>query len=260
MGKIHPSALIDPKAQIGENVDIGAFSTINEDVIIGDNVKIGTGAFIDSGTRLAANCQVGHYSVLGVPPQDLKFKNEKTYLEIGENTIIREFSTLHRGTTYHYKSAIGKNCFIMTYVHVAHDCLIGDNVIIANAVNMGGHVEIDSFATIGGLTAIHQFVKIGQHAFVGGGLRVNKDIPPYIRVMGDPVRYGGTNYIGLERKGFSKESILEIKRAYRMIYQSNDTVSEATGRIKKELKSLPEIQQIVDFIHRSERGILRGQA
>ncbi|UCF65008.1 MAG: acyl-ACP--UDP-N-acetylglucosamine O-acyltransferase [bacterium] len=260
MGKIHPSALIDPKAQIGENVDIGAFSTINEDVIIGDNVKIGTGAYIDSGTRLAVNCQVGHYSVLGVPPQDLKFKNEKTYLEIGENTIIREFSTLHRGTTYHYKSAIGKNCFIMTYVHVAHDCLIGDNVIIANAVNMGGHVEIDSYATIGGLTAIHQFVKIGQHAFVGGGLRVNKDIPPYIRVMGDPVRYGGTNFIGLERKGFSKESILEIKRAYRMIYQSNDTVSEATDRIKKELKSLPEIQQIVDFIHRSERGILRGQA
>jgi len=259
LGKFHPTAIIDPKAQIGENVDIGAFATVNEDVIIGDNVSIGTGAYLDSGTRLASNCKVGHYSVLGVAPQDLKFKNEKTYLEIGENTIIREFTTLHRGTTYHYKSAIGKNCFIMTYVHVAHDCLIGDNVIIANAVNMGGHVEIDSHATIGGLTAIHQFVKIGQHAFVGGGLRIKKDVPPFIRVMGEPARYGGTNYIGLERKGFSKETILEIKRAYRMIFRSSDTVREAAERITKELQPLPEIQQIIDFIHRSDRGILRGQ-
>ncbi|UCE07534.1 MAG: acyl-ACP--UDP-N-acetylglucosamine O-acyltransferase [bacterium] len=259
MGKIHPTAIVDPKAQIGENVEIGAFSTINQDVIIGDNVSIGTGTYVDSGTRISSNCKVGHYSLLGLAPQDLKYKNEKTYLEIGEGTIVREFSTLHRGTTYHYKSVIGKNCFIMTYVHIAHDCLIGDNVIIANAVNMGGHVEIDSHATVGGLTAIHQFIKIGQHAFVGGGLRINKDIPPYIRVMGDPARYGGTNYVGLERKGFSKETILEIKRAYRFIYQSSDTVSEAAKRIKKELQSLPEIQQILEFINRSDRGIIRGQ-
>jgi UDP-N-acetylglucosamine acyltransferase len=258
LGKIHPSAIIDPKAHIGKNVDIGAFSTVNDDVIIGDNVVIGTGAYIDSGTRLAANCKVGHYSVLGIAPQDLKFKDEKTYLEVGEGTVIREFSSLNRGTTYHYKSVIGKNCFIMTYVHVAHDCLIGDDVIIANAVNMGGHVEIDSHATVGGLTAIHQFVKIGQHAFVGGGLRINKDIPPYIRVMGEPARYGGTNHIGLERKGFSKEVILEIKRAYKFIYQSSDTVAEASERIKKELQSGPEIQQIIEFLKRSERGIVRG--
>jgi len=259
LANIHPSAIIDPNAQIGENVNIGAFSTVNDDVIIGDNVIIGTGSYIDSGTRLASNCQVGHYSILGIAPQDLKFKDEKTYLEIGEGTIIREFSTLHRGTTYHYKSVVGKNCFIMTYVHIAHDCIIGDNVIIANAVNMGGHVEIDSHVTVGGLTAIHQFVKIGQHAFVGGGLRINKDIPPYIRVMGEPARYGGTNYIGLERKGFNKEVILEIKRAYRFIYQSSDTVSEASERIKTELKSFPEIREVLEFLKRSERGIIRGQ-
>ena len=258
MGKIHPSAIIDPKAQIGKNVDIGAFSTVNDDVIIGDNVVIGTGAFIDSGTRLASNCKVGHYSILGNAPQDLKYKDEKTYLEVGEGTIIREFSTLNRGTTYHYKSVIGKNCFIMTYVHIAHDCLIGDNVIIANAVNMGGHVEIDSHAIVGGLTAIHQFTKIGQHAFVGGGLRINKDIPPYIRVAGDPARYAGTNFVGLERKGFSKEVILEIKRAYRFIYQSSDTVAEASERIKKDLQSYPEIQELLEFLKRSERGIIRG--
>jgi UDP-N-acetylglucosamine acyltransferase len=255
---IHPTAQVDPKAQLGENVEIGPFSTVKEDVIIGDQSSIGTGAVLDSGTRLGKNCQVGHYSVLGVPPQDLKYKNEKTYLEIGEGTIIREFSSLHRGTTYHYKTVIGKNCFIMTYVHVAHDCLIGDNVIIANAVNMGGHVEIDSFASVGGLTAIHQFIKIGQHSFVGGGLRVNKDIPPYIKVMGEPIRYGGTNSIGLERKGFSKEVILEIKRAYRIIFQSEHTMAEASDVIQKELKPFDEIKLIVEFIKRSDRGLLRG--
>jgi UDP-N-acetylglucosamine acyltransferase len=256
--KIHSTTLIDPKAQLGKNVEIGPFSTIKEDVIIGDNSVIGTGAFLDSGTHLGKNCQVGHYSLLGLPPQDLKYKNEKTFLEIGDGTIIREFASLHRGTTYHYKTSIGKNCFIMTYVHVAHDCLIGDNVILANAVNMGGHVEIDSFASVGGLTAIHQFVKIGQHSFVGGGLRINKDIPPFIKVMGEPIRYGGTNSIGLERKGFSKEVIMEIKRAYRIIFKSEHTMSEAAAAIQKELKSFDEIKLIVEFIKRSDRGLLRG--
>jgi len=256
--KIHSTALVDPKSQLGENVEIGPFTTIKEDVIIGDNSVIGTGVFLDSGTHLGKNCQVGHYSLLGLPPQDLKYKNEKTFLEIGDGTIIREFSSLHRGTTFHYKTAIGKNCFIMTYVHVAHDCLIGDNVILANVVNMGGHVEIDSYASVGGLTAIHQFVKIGQHAFVGGGLRVNKDIPPFIKVMGEPIRYGGTNSIGLERKGFSKEVVMEIKRAYRIIYQSEYTMAEAAAAIQKELKPFDEIKSIVDFIKRSDRGLLRG--
>lgn len=258
MVKIHPTALVDPKAQLGENVEIGPHATVQEDVIIGDGAIIGTGAILDSGTRLGANCQVGHYSILGIAPQDLKYKNEKTYLEIGDNTIVREFSTLHRGTTFHYRTTIGKNCFLMTYVHVAHDCIIADNVIIANAVNMGGHVEIDSHVTIGGLTAIHQFVKIGTQAFVGGGLRVNKDIPPYIRVMGEPIRYGGTNHVGLERKGFSPEIILEIKRAYKLIYQTPYTVAEAAGHIEKELKNCDEIKTILEFIKRSDRGLLRG--
>jgi len=256
--KIHPTAIVDPKAQLGENVEIGPFSTIKDDVIIGDQSVVGQGVFVDSGTRLGKNCQVGHYSTLGVPPQDLKYKNEKTYLEIGEGTIIREYASLHRGTTYHYKTTIGKNCFIMTYVHVAHDCQIGDNVILANGVNMGGHVEIDSFASIGGLTAIHQFVKIGQYSFVGGGLRVNKDVPPFIKVMGEPIRFGGINGIGLERKGFSKEVLLDIKRAYRLIYQTSYTMAEAAAAIQKELPPRPELQLIVDFIQRSDRGLLRG--
>jgi UDP-N-acetylglucosamine acyltransferase len=249
---------VDPKAELGENVVVGPFSNIHEDVIVGNKVTIGTGCVLDSGTRIADKCQIGHYSILGIAPQDLKYRNEKTFLEIGEGTIVREFSTLHRGTTYHYKSAIGKNCFIMTYVHVAHDCIIGDNVIIANAVNMGGHVEIDANATIGGLTAIHQFTKIGQHAFVGGGLRINKDIPPFIRVMGEPIRYGGTNHVGLERKGFSKEVILEIKRAYKILFQSDILISDAKNQIEKQLHPFPEIKLILEFIERSDRGLLRG--
>ena len=258
MVDIHPTAIVDSKAQLGENVVIGPYTTIKADVIIGDKVTVGSGAILDSGTRIDRKCQIGHYSVLGIAPQDLKYRNEKTTLEIGEGTIVREFATLHRGTTYHNKSTIGKNCFIMTYVHVAHDCIIGDNVIIANAVNMGGHVEIDANATIGGLTAIHQFTKIGQHAFVGGGLRINKDIPPFIRVMGEPIRYGGTNHIGLERKGFSKEAILEIKRAYKILFQSDLLIAEASEKIKNELQQLPEIKLILEFIQRSDRGLLRG--
>jgi len=255
---IHQTAIVDPKSQLGENIEIGAYSTIKGDVIVGDGVTIGTGAYLDNGTRIGKNCAIGHYAMIGVQPQDVKYKNEKTYLEIGDGTIVREFVSLHRGTTYHYKTVVGKKCFIMTYAHVAHDCIIGDNTIIANAVNMGGHVEIDENVTIGGLTAIHQFVKIGKYAFVGGGLRVRKDVPPYIRAGGEPIHFSGTNYIGLERKGFSKEVILEIKRAYRLIYQSKYTVSEAVKVIEKELKNYDEVKEIIAFIGRSDRGLIRG--
>jgi UDP-N-acetylglucosamine acyltransferase len=258
LGKIHPTAIIDPKAELGSNVEIGSFVNIKHEVHIDDGVTIGTGAYLDSGTRIGKNCNIGHYAMLGLKPQDLKFKDEKTYLEIGDGTTIREFSTLHRGTSHSYKTVIGKNCFLMTYVHVAHDCIIGNDVIIANAVNMGGHVEIDQYATVGGLTALHQFIKIGQYSFIGGGLRLTKDVPPFIRAMGEPIRYGGTNFIGLERKGISKDVILEIKRAYRIIYQSSHTMNEAVKIIKDELHPYDEINSILNFIERSDRGLIRG--
>ncbi|GAB4372040.1 MAG: acyl-ACP--UDP-N-acetylglucosamine O-acyltransferase [Calditrichia bacterium] len=258
MVKIHPTVILDPAAQLGENVEVDAFTIIKGDVIVGDGTKIGTGSYLDDGTRIGRNCQIGHRVFLGNPPQDLKYAGEKTYLEIGDGTVIREFCTLNRGTTYHYKTVVGKNCFIMTYVHIAHDCIIGDNVIIANAVNLAGHVEIHSHATIGGMTPIHQFVKVGQHAFVGGGLRVSKDVPPFIRAMGEPLRYGGTNFVGLQRKGFSREVILEIKRAYDLIYHSKYTVTEAVQVIAEKLQPFEEIKLICDFIKNSERGIIRG--
>ena len=258
MTSIHQTAILDPNAQVGNDVEIGPYTIIKDDVIIGDDTIIGTGAFLDSGARIGKKCSIGHYAVLGNPPQDLKYAGEKTYLEIGENTTIREFATLNRGTTYHYKTTVGSNCFIMTYAHVAHDCIIGDNCIIANAVNMGGHVEIEQDASVGGGTVIHQFVKIGQHAFIGGGLRVTKDVPPFIRAMGEPVQYGGTNFIGLERKGYSKETILEIKRAYKIIYHDASTRAEAIKMIQEKLQPLSEIQSIIDFILKSDRGLIRG--
>lgn len=258
MAKIHPTAIVDPKAELAENVEIGPFSIIEGDVMIDDGSRIQSHSLIASGTRLGKNIFVGKGAVLGTPPQDLKFKNEKTFLEVGDNTVIREFATLNRGTSYSYKTIVGKNCFLMAYIHIAHDCIIGNNVILSNAVNMAGHVIIEDYVSIGGLSAIHQFVRLGQHCFAGGGLKISKDVPPYVLSMGEPIRYGGTNYVGLSRRGFSEDVILEIKRAYKLIYKSELTVSDAIKEIEEKLKPLPEIKIIVEFVKKSERGIIRG--
>lgn len=258
MATIHPTAIVDTKAELADNVEVGPYSIIEGDVMIAEGTKIQSHALIASGTRLGKNIFVGKGAVLGTKPQDLKFKDEKTYLEVGDNTVIREFATLNRGTSYSYKTIVGQNCFLMAYIHIAHDCVIGNNVIIANAVNMAGHVIIEDFAGVGGLTAIHQFVRLGQHCFVGGGLRIPKDVPPYILAMGEPLRYGGTNHVGLSRRGFSKEVLLEIRRAYKLIYRSTLTVSEAVAKIEETLKPLPEIRNIVEFVKKSERGIIRS--
>lgn len=257
---IHPTALVHPRAELGDGVEIGPYSIIEDDVIIGNNCKIQSHVYIDSGTRLEEGIKISKGAVLGTAPQDLKYKGERTYLEVGEGTAIREFATLNRGTDYSYKTVVGKNCFLMAYCHIAHDCIIGNNVIISNAVNMAGHVEIDEYVGIGGLTAIHQFVKIGQHCFVGGGLRVQKDIPPYILAMGEPMQYGGVNHVGLSRRGFSSEVLREIKRAYKIYYFRNLTKKEAMEQIRKELNPFPEIEVILQFLERSERGVIRGSS
>ncbi len=258
MADIHSTAIIDKNAEIAESAVIGPYCLIEDDVIIGEGCQISSHAVIKSGTRLGKNVKVAHGAVLGSPPQDLKFKNEKTYLEIGDDTTVREFATLNRGTEAHWKTEIGKNCFIMSYVHIAHDCIIGDNVVIANAVNMAGHVEVEDFVGIGGMTAIHQFVRIGQHCFVGGGLKINKDIPPFIRAMGDPVRFGGTNAVGLTRKGFTSEQLNNIKAAYRKIYYGGLNVSKAVEALAQEEGLTPEAKIIIEFIQKAERGIIRG--
>ncbi len=253
---IDKHAIVHPEAQLGENVSVGPFTIIEKNVIVDDGTQIASGALLASGARVGQNCKIFHGAVLATLPQDLKFGGEETTLEIGNNTTVREFATLNRGTKAHNRTVIGSNCFLMAYMHVAHDCIIGDNVIIANAVNMAGHVEIEDNVIIGGMTAIHQFVRIGRNAMVGGGCRASKDIPPYILAGGDPVSFEGTNIIGLKRKNFSSESISKMEEAYHILYESGLNVSQAVQKIKSELEITDEIKNIIDFIGKSKRGII----
>ncbi|RKY87613.1 acyl-[acyl-carrier-protein]--UDP-N-acetylglucosamine O-acyltransferase [candidate division KSB1 bacterium] len=257
MRNIDPTAIVKKEAEIGDNVSIGPFSIIEKNVIIGENTKIGSGVVISSGTSIGKGCNIFHGAVLGTIPQDLKFTGEETILRIGDNTTIREYATINRGTKYSGKTVVGKNCLVMAYVHIAHDCVIKDNVILANAVNMAGHVEIDDFAIVGGIVPIHQFVKIGKHSFIGGGYRVPKDVPPYILAAEEPLTYCGLNIVGLKRRGFSREAIEIIKKVYKFIYRSSLNVSQALEIIEKEIEKTKEVNEIVRFIKSSKRGIIK---
>ena len=193
---------------------------------------------------------------MGEVPQDLKFEGEKTKLLIGDNTTIREFCTLNRGTKDSGETVIGSNCLLMAYVHVAHDCIIGNNTILANGVQLGGHVEIGNNITIGGMTPVHQFCKIGDFAFIGGGLRIVQDIPPFILAMGEPLKFSGLNTIGLRRNNFSSELRSNIKKAYSLIYKSDMNRTQAIASIERSFKNIPEIDQIINFINSSSRGLI----
>jgi UDP-N-acetylglucosamine acyltransferase len=201
--------------------------------------------------------KIYHASAIAGPPQDLKFAGEKTELIVGDNTVIREFVTLNRGTAAHGRTEIGKNCLMMAYSHAAHDCIIGDNVIIANSVQMGGHVEIGDFAIIGGATVIHQFCLVGEHSMAGGGFRITQDILPYSTVAGYPLRCLGLNSIGLQRRGFSPEAIAELKKMFRLLMSKKLNTSQALERIDEEVEKIPEVIKVLEFIKRSERGIVK---
>lgn len=252
------NSVLSTKAKIGNNVTIKNFAVIEDNVEIGDNTEIGSCALVADGARISSNVKIHHGAIVSTIPQDLKFGGEETTLEIGESTVIREYATLNRGTSHSNKTVIGKNCFIMAYAHVAHDCRIGNNVIIANAVQMGGHVEIGDFAIIGGSTVIHQFTKIGNYVMVGGGFRVVKDLPPYILAGGYPLKYEGINVIGLRRKGFTNDQINIVRNAYDEIYHSSLNVGDAVKKIKETFEMTDVIKNIVSFIEASDRGIVRG--
>jgi UDP-N-acetylglucosamine acyltransferase len=255
---IHPLALVGKKAQLGENVIIGPSAIIGDDVVIGDRSVISPYAIIQNGTKLGRECKVASFSVIGGPPQDLKYKGEPTTLEVGDRCDIREYVTLNRGTIETGKSVIGSDCLIMANAHVAHDCVVGDNCILANSVALAGHVTLDSWVIIGGLTPVHQFCRVGDHTMIGGGFRVIKDVPPYIRCGREPLVFEGLNSVGLRRRGFDPKAIDMIDKAYMLIYQSNLNVSQAVARIKDELERTTEIQNILDFIASSKRGIIPG--
>lgn len=248
---------IHQDATIGENVTIASFVTIEADVQIGNNCYIGPNVTIYSGARIGNNVRIFPGAVISAIPQDLKFDGEDTIVVIGDNTTIRECVTINRGTKASGKTVIGKNCLIMAYVHVAHDCIIGNNVIIANASNIAGHVEIDDFAIIGGLTAIHQFSKIGKHAILSGGSLVGKDVPPYTKAARFPLSYTGINSIGLKRRSFTEEQINLIQEIYRVLYLSNLNVSSAVTVINDKFPPSVERDEILGFIARSNRGVLK---
>jgi len=199
---------------------------------------------------------VFHNCVIGELPQDLKFGGEKTTVEIGDNTVIREFSSIHRGTNARGKTTIGDNCYLMAYSHVAHDCKIGNNVTMINLATLGGHVEVEDWVMLSGSVMIHQFVKVGAHSIIGGNYRVSQDVPPFITAVGDPLRYAGINTVGLRRRGFSSEERMEIKRAYRIFFRSGLKKAEALEKLKQEFTQSNNIQHIIDFIEKSERGII----
>lgn len=247
---------VSNKAKIGTNVTIGDFTVIKDDVVIGNNVKIGSNVLIDDGARISDNVALHHGAVVSSIPQDLKFKGEVTTLEIGESTVVREYATLNRGTEAYGKTIVGKNCLLMAYSHVAHDCTIGDNVIIANSGNLGGHVEIGDWAIVGGLVAVHQFVKVGSHTLLAGFTKAVKDIPPYIIAGSNPMKYEGVNIIGLKRRGFTVEQIDSIKEFYKLLYKSGLNISDAVKQITKSVAGTNETGIILDFISRSTRGIL----
>ena len=255
-GSIHPSAVISPKASLGKSVSVGPFAIVGEGCEVGDGCEIAARATLERNVKLSAGVKVGIGTILGGEPQDLKFGGEETTVEIGEGTTIREYTTINRGTTHSFKTTVGRNCLLMSYVHLAHDCQIGDGVILSNVVQLAGHVIVEDKAIISGLTAVHQFVRIGRHSFIGGCSRVSKDIPPFLKAVGNPVKLYGLNTVGLQRHGFSDEVLRELKRAYRLFFRSDLNVSQAMEQASAELEPYPEVQELVKFVEASERGVV----
>ena len=255
---IHPTAIIDPKAEIESDVEIGPYSVIGENVFIGTGTVIGTHVVIDPYTTIGQDCHIFQYAAIGAIPQSLKFKGEKTYVKISRGAIIREFVTIHRGTEFGGGiTEIGEECFLMAYTHIAHDCLIGRKVVMSNNATLAGHITIGDYATVGGLSAIHQFANVGEFAFIGGKTGVPKDIPPFVIASGERARLHGLNTVGLKRHGFSKKTLNELKKAYRIIFRIGLTLNEAIERVNAEVEQIPEVVKFIDFIKSSERGITR---
>ncbi|MBK6263882.1 acyl-ACP--UDP-N-acetylglucosamine O-acyltransferase [Marivirga sp. S37H4] len=249
---------IHPEAKIGKNVVIEPFAFIDKNVEIADNTWIGPNAVINSGARIGKGCKIFSGATIAAIPQDLKFAGEETLTEIGDNTIIREYVNISRGTDDKKTTKIGSNCLIMAFVHIAHDCMIGDNCIIVNSVQLGGHVTIDDWAIIGGASAIHQFVKVGRHVMISGGSLVRKDVPPYVKAAREPLTYCGINSVGLRRRGFSNERINDIQEIYRNLYLSGLNNAKALEKIETLIPSSEERDNITSFVRQSERGIMKG--
>lgn len=257
---IHPQTVVHPNAKIGKHVRIDAFTTIEEDVVIGDNCWIGSNATIMNGARIGSHCQIFHGAIISAPPADLKFNGEKTTAEIGDHTIIREYVSIHRGTTEKMKTVIGEHCLIMAYSHVGHDCIIGKHCVISNSTQLAGHVTVGDHVIISGMCGVNQFVRIGDHAYIGAFTMVRKDVPPFVRAGNNPATFSGVNAVGLRRRGYTSETINQIMDVFRILYNSNLNVTQALEKLENQASVSSITSDMVSFIRDSKRGIIRGSA
>ena len=256
MVTVHPTAVVDPGAELQEGVQIGPYVVIGPHVRVGPRSIIASHTVLEGWTEIGAECRIGPHAIIGSPPQDVKYRGEPTRVVIGDRTLVREFASIHRASTGGSGvTTVGPDCFIMAYVHVAHDCQLAERVIIANQAALAGHIEIGRCAVIGGMTGIHQFVRIGEYAFLGACSGVGQDIPPYLKAEGHRAKPFGLNVVGLRRDGFSTEEIRALKQAYRIVYASGLNTSQALEKLEQELSGSPAVQHFIDFIKRSQRGI-----
>lgn len=256
-GGRHPTAIVDPGSRVAASAVLGPYTVIGPGVDIGEDVRLGPHVYVERDTRIGAGCEIGKGAALGADPQDLKYGGERSFLEIGDRTVIREGATLHRGTAASGRTVVGDDCLLMAYAHVAHDCRIGHHVVLANAVQMGGHVEIGDWAVVGGLTAVHQFVRIGTHAFVGGASRIVQDVPPYTMVAGNPASAYGINREGLARRSFPEDAIRRLERAWKRLFRSELHLGAATAVLASEDPRSAELERLLEFVRTSRRGVTR---
>jgi UDP-N-acetylglucosamine acyltransferase len=256
--QIHKTAQVSDKAKLGKGVCVGPFTVIGDHVAIGEATKIGAHCVIDGNTSIGGNCEIFTGAVMGSRPQDLKYKGEKSFLQIGDNNIIREYCTFNPGTGEGSTTLVGNNNLVMAYSHIAHDCVVGNNCALANCATLAGHVTIEDGAIVGGLVAIHQFVRIGKLSIIGGCSKVVQDIPPYSTCDGHPARVYGLNLVGLRRQGIDKESIRKLNRAFKILFNSGLSLKHALGKIGEDLLSDQTVSYLINFIQNSQRGISRS--
>lgn len=252
---VHPTAVVDPGAELGHEVLVGPYAVIGPQVQVGDGCVLGPHVVLERNVRLAEGVTIAAGAVLGGAPQDTAYREEETWVEVGAGTVIREYTTINRATAATGVTRVGAGCFLMSYVHVAHDCQIGAGVLIANATQLSGHVTIEEHAILSGLVAVHQFVTIGCHAMIGGSSRIPQDIPPYVKAVGNPVKLFGLNSVGLERAGFRREVRIALKHAYRLLFNSAMPRAEAVAALAAEADHFPEVERLVRFVTAARRGV-----
>lgn len=257
MARIDPTARVSFRAQLAEDVRIGPWCLVGKDVTIAEGCVLDSGVVVDGATRIGPRCRFHHGAVIGTAPQDLKYRGAPSGVSIGSDNVFREYCTVNRATNEGEQTRIGSGNLVMAYAHVAHNCVVGDRTILANSANLAGHVELGDYVIIGGVTPVHQFVKIGAHAIIGGGCRVPKDVVPYVRAAGNPLRVAGLNSLGLTRRGFSEQAHAELRKLYRIFFRTNLLVAAALSRIREECAPIPEVAAFCEFVERSQRGITR---